>query len=623
MFRRLVKRRWLLALVVILLVGGGSALAWWQYGRGTVTTRATPEGPVYPLPAWSATPFLNTGRNARYIGAAACTACHADRHRSYLNTAHSQAMASVEPTREPPDGSFEHKASDRTYRVYRRDNLMIHEETLRDANGLEMARIEAPVRYRVGSGNSGRTYLVEIDGFLHESPITWYAHKQRWDMSPGYDVPEHAGFERAIGTGCLRCHAGQAEAISDTLHRVVFHEYAIGCESCHGPGSLHQQRHLRHKREPPSGADDLTIVNPGKLDRPLQEAICAACHLNDVASIPLRGREHTDYRPGLPLTDCRVDYELKSDDSQMTVVGHVQQLRRSACYQKSAGLTCLTCHNPHAAARPKDPVAFHRQQCLSCHKVTACGLAPDARVKQDAADNCVACHMPRGPTEIAHTAFTHHRIGRHSIQPAASATAVPEVVPVYDVSHLPRLDQERNLGLAYLRAAQSEGSTRFASTFLARAQKLLDSVHAQGLHDPESLAALIDLYTDVDRDRARTYLDELMRSKELPAEIRVSALQRRAHFAIQDGNYASAISNLGEAVTLRRTAEDWHMLGLAHLSNGQPREALSAFHQALAIRPYRPRIHFAIANAYRELRDMPHADEHVEKGRWLAKRKQD
>ena len=50
------------------------------------------------------------------------------------------------------------------------------------------------------------------------------------------------------------------------------------------------------------------------------------------------------------------------------------QLRQSACYQRSERMTCLTCHDPHAREKPKDPAAFYRQKCLSCHGVAACGL---------------------------------------------------------------------------------------------------------------------------------------------------------------------------------------------------------------------------------------------------------
>ncbi len=304
----------------------------------------------------------------------------------------------------------------------------------------------------IGSGHFCRTYVVEVDGFLHESPITWYTAKHQWALSPGYDFPLHWGFERPVRVGCLACHSGRVDA-GGTVHRITFHEKAIGCESCHGPGSLHVA-HQSGKPLPPGETGGL-IVDPKKLSRSLQEAVCAACHLNGPATVSLRGRGLTDYRPGRPLTDYRVDYRFDVGSEQMTVVGHIEQLRRSVCYQKSPALTCLTCHDPHAREKPHDAVAFYRQQCLKCHAEQQCRLPLAERRRKDAMDNCAGCHMPRGDTDIPHIAFTHHRIGRHAAPPPAVAGRVPELVPIDEAPHLTPLDQQRNLGLAYMEVAQS------------------------------------------------------------------------------------------------------------------------------------------------------------------------
>ncbi|VTU00318.1 unnamed protein product [Gemmataceae bacterium] len=51
---------------------------------------------------------------------------------------------------------------------------------------------------------------------------------------------------------------------------MMFHEKAIGCESCHGPGSRHLELHTMRNLVP--GERDFTIVNPGTLSRPLLES---------------------------------------------------------------------------------------------------------------------------------------------------------------------------------------------------------------------------------------------------------------------------------------------------------------------------------------------------------------
>jgi hypothetical protein len=427
----------------------------------------------------------------------------------------------------------------------------------------------------------------------------------------------------------VACHAGRAEAADGSLHRIVFHEQVIGCESCHGPGSRHEA--LRRDGDPVPGEEDLTIVNPGKLSRSRLEAVCGACHLNGPATVALRGRHPGDFRPGMPLTDYRVDYRFEGGDELMTVVGHMAQLRRSACYQKSEGLTCLTCHDLHAREKPKDPTAFYRQKCLSCHTVQACGLDQAQRLAKDTTDNCLACHMPRGDTEMPHIAFTNHRIVRRptprpadlgpgrALLPADSSARAPELVPGDDVPGLAPLEQRRNLGLAYFAVGRNPVYVRygFAGTFRERARDLLEGVDGAGLHDPEAAAALAELYWEKDRDVASAYARQALQATDISAEARVSSLLILAGAEMKDRQFDSASRRLEEVVRLQRAASDWYFLGLCYLEQDQPSRALPALRQSLAIRPDRSAVHARLADAYRRLGDVQRSDEHRDKARWL------
>jgi Tfp pilus assembly protein PilF len=92
---------------------------------------------------------------------------------------------------------------------------------------------------------------------------------------------------------------------------------------------------------------------------------------------------------------------------------------------------------------------------------------------------------------------------------------------------------------------------------------------------------------------------------------------------LHDRDVASAVVLLEELVRMRRFAEDWRLLGMCYLEQRQPQKALAALKQALAIRPFRPDIHDGLAQVYRQLRDEPHAREHLEKARWLFEHKQE
>lgn len=171
------------AILCLLLVIGAAVAVYLARPDAPVAPPAPQEAPPaardFPVPAYSPTPYLNTGPDARYIGSAACAGCHQNNHKSYLLTAHSKALVDVNPADEPPDGAFEHKLSGRSYRVYRKDRQLWHEEVLRTAEGEEVARVDLPVRYRVGSGHFTRTYLAEVDGFLHECARAFATRSRR------------------------------------------------------------------------------------------------------------------------------------------------------------------------------------------------------------------------------------------------------------------------------------------------------------------------------------------------------------------------------------------------------------------------------------------------------------
>src|SRR5262249_54758469 len=154
-----------------------------------------------------------------------------------------------------------------------------------------------------------------------------------------------------------------------------------------------------------------------------------------------------------------------------------------------------TCHNPHAREKPKDRVAFYRQECLRCHTEAGCKLERAERLKTQARDNCVACHMPRADTDIAHVAFTHHRIGRHAKQlPAVLNRGVPRLVPTDDVSHLSLLEKKLNLGLAYHEASdKAQLDRRYVAVFRGRSRELLEAVREEGLREGRMALALAEI----------------------------------------------------------------------------------------------------------------------------------
>lgn len=609
-------KRWLVVLVIAGGLAGGIG-----YGLVSRGSRTKIRDVQKASRARATSPYLNTRAEAQYVGAARCAECHEGQHQSYLGTAHAAALADIDLAQEPPDGGFDHAKSGRRYKVFRRDDKLWHRESHLRTDGTEVELDELPVRYVVGSGHFARTYLVERDGYLIESPITWFGKRQAWGMSPGYDDSEHSSFHRLIVPECLHCHMGTFETDATSRYRFEFREHAIGCERCHGPGSLHAERYARGDK-PAKGEDDLTIVNPRKLARELSEAICSDCHLSGKASARARGVALGEFRPGLPLEDFRHEYRFDAPHSQMTVTGHVEQLHLSKCYSESESLTCITCHDPHHSPQPDERVAYNRAACLKCHAAgdeDTCKAPRAERLAAPIHNDCIRCHMPQVPTDLLHFAFTHHRIGIHSgdqerkPEPVGSA-----LVPLDDLSHLSQADWDRSRGLAYydLYSKEAPFDPRYA-VYLDRAQELLESAYGAGVTDADVAAALALISGDRgDWNQAIEWGKRVLK-QDSPQTSRDDALFAIAQACYQTRRYHEAIEALKKLTEVRWSAHEWYLLGTCQQQLGHMDEAIAAFEQAARIDPGVGLTHRTLAPLYEQRGDRQRAQFHSRRGQQL------
>ena len=546
---------------------------------------------------------LSIDPRVEFVGSQACIGCHRDEYESYRETTHSRALGDIVLADEPIGGEVEHKLSGKNYRIYRRDGQLRHREFIPAEDGSELLLADHPMRSVIGSGNHSRSYLIDIDGFLFESPVTWYTSKSAWGMSPGYkDNPEQPGFARPITAGCLYCHTGRIERPGG-LGRLRILEKTIGCERCHGAGSLHVEQHEAGQLASETTVD--SIVHPGRLAREHREAICAQCHLASAVQIEVHDRQIGEFRPGLPLTEFRVDYHLDSPESSMTVVGHVEQMRLSQCYQQSDTMTCTTCHNPHDHLSPATRVAHFNEKCLTCHQATACGLEEPIRLQQDPTDNCVACHMPQSPTDIPHFAFTHHRIGIHPQEqrvPQPATSVIADLLPIYSIYDRPEIVRQRCLGLAYVQLADTEGDSdgEAALYYQRRGRLLLEGVRAQGLLDPEVDVALAWIYRKSgDHRRAIELTHSALASGKLTFNSRRNALAvaARSHFELNQFDHAASL--FAEISVLRLNAEDQMLLSLSSHRTGDFSGAFEAAKRAAELEPGHPDWQELLAELYR------------------------
>ncbi|HEV3259251.1 MAG TPA: hypothetical protein VG013_20455 [Gemmataceae bacterium] len=471
------RRRVLLCGLAVLAVLGSWAV--WPGSRpGDVPT--PPDDPRLTFP----TPFRNVRPEVQYVGDESCAGCHPRHAETYRRHPMGRSLAAVtrargreryEPTAHNPfaSGGF-------SFLVEQRGDRVFHKETRPSPTGRTAVEFTAEVQFVIGSGTRAHSYLVNHDGHLFQSAITWYSQKKRWDLSPGFAGNPHS--DRAITTECLFCHCNRVEPVADTINRYrepIFHGYSIGCERCHGPGELHVRR--RERKEAGRGAED-TIVNPGRLPPVLREAVCQQCHLQGVSRVLRRGRQPFDYRPGLPL-DLFWSVFVQPSRPGDKAVSQVEQMVASRCFRASSGkLGCTSCHDPHELPPEEKKTGYYRSRCLTCHTEASCGLAPAARHAKDKDDSCVGCHMKRLPTaDVAHTALTDHRLlrpgragNRHT---AAEGTEPGEGDPLVPFLQAPAEARDsgvsRDLGIALTRLAESSLQGQPGRVRLARNALLL------------------------------------------------------------------------------------------------------------------------------------------------------
>lgn len=369
-----------------------------------------------------------------YVGSQACQQCHADILQEYQT--HPMATSMSLPGQTGIE-DFQSQANIPTtdqiqYSVKMEEERVIHQEQKLAVSGEVLTNHQEEISFTCGSGTRGCSYFIFREGRLFQSPITWYGKKSQWDLSPGYTPGRNPRFERVASDGCLACHAGRMNPIPQERNRFdekkPFHELAIGCERCHGPGKKHIHFHdgniaARDTVDP--------IVNPEKLSPELRDAVCYQCHLQGLNRITRYGRSEYDFRPGMAISDVWIPFLKTGDtnDNQVEAVSQVEQMQQSRCYIESDGkMGCISCHDPHSSPQESNRVPFFRKQCIACHasdqpagplarpggdlsNTPPCAMPTAERLSKSPDDSCIGCHMPKlNAGDVPHTAQTNHRV---------------------------------------------------------------------------------------------------------------------------------------------------------------------------------------------------------------------
>ena len=550
-----------------------------------------------------------------HIGSDACRDCHSEISEKYATHPMSRSLA-LTNNASPLEDYTEHTrfrsiksaffTSILEYQIKRDETGVHHEELVFDEAGKQIGQLSLAAEYSVGSGRRGRSYLINHDGLLYMSPVTWYSHENCWDLSPAYSK-DNQHFERRIVDGCVACHAGRTAWMPgspDRFEKKPFHELSIGCERCHGPGETHV---AVHKKSVAAGTVD-EIINPGSFDPARMNALCFQCHLHGVGRVPHHGLNDFSFTPGDKLSDVWTILVEPSNSGTGEAATQGEQMMASKCFTGSKGqMTCIACHDPHSSPTPETQITFYNSRCQSCHEdSSSCSVPKAERIQKSPGDSCIQCHMPRSKaSNVPHTALTDHRILR---KPASDSKVKPgrRTLEVFDNEdgRISADETKRARAILAVRSAEASSNQSQASTAIEDLQSWV----AQFPEDITAAEALGTAYTLVyDLDSARTVMETGLKHSPNSEHL----LLRLTLLCHDNGDLKAGIDY---GIRLLKV-NPWHFEyhgRLAHMlgQDGRTQEGIPYALRAAELGPWDFQIHGWLAEAYTLLGDRAKSQHH-------------
>ncbi len=266
-----------------------------------------------------------------------------------------------------------------SYRIERKGNQSDYSVT-DGTNTLTM-----PIRWAMGASSSiGQTYILEKDGNLYESRVSYFRELKGLGPTLGSagsvpaDVNEAAGrlMTREDKLSCFGCHA--TNAVQGRQLQLDKLKPGVECSHCHHEAEMHLAAMLLNGYQPE------TSTVKSKLPELSAEQIsdfCGQCHRTwaEIAVQPNPSIANVRFQP--------------------------YRLAGSKCYDADdPRISCLACHDPHLELSVE--TTDYDPKCQACHG----GGKPGAKACPISKSKCASCHMPKLELPGAHYKFSDHRI---------------------------------------------------------------------------------------------------------------------------------------------------------------------------------------------------------------------
>jgi predicted CXXCH cytochrome family protein len=228
--------------------------------------------------------------------------------------------------------------------------------------------------------------------------------------------------KRPTGPLCDGCHS-----VNYDIKTKGVTEWNVGCERCHGPGSLH----VAH----PSQAN---IVNPARLDFVQANDTCIQCHSQgQPLENPIEGKYY-DWPVGFQMGgNLREFWKLEEHKlGELTFThfpdgtAHKNRMQGNDFIQSvmyTRGVKCFSCHDAHGTENQALLIKPARAMCFECHGPGSPNGPHTSTIEEhthhragSSGGECIACHMPQIEQTIADQNVRSHTF--RFISPAMTAT---------------------------------------------------------------------------------------------------------------------------------------------------------------------------------------------------------
>jgi len=321
---------------------------------------------------------------AKSAGAAVtCATCHAGvvAHYAHAPMRHAMEMGGANPVLDKHP-NLTAQVGGYSYSVQTKDGKSTYSVT----NGTDTLTL--PIQWMFGTHS--QTWVLEQDGHLYESYVTYFARGEQLGITPGdqritpHNLTEAMGRKLPIWETqeCFKCHAsGAVDGAKLTLDTL---RPGLDCERCHVGAQQHMvdAEHDNFKTLPKSLK---------KMDAENVSNLCGSCHRtwDTVMRNHWQGPAFVRFQP--------------------------YRLEHSRCFiGNDPRISCLACHDPHQGVDHND--AVYDAKCLACHgagKVTVVALPAGSvtpKICPVSKDKCVSCHMPKVELPGGQAVFTDHFI---------------------------------------------------------------------------------------------------------------------------------------------------------------------------------------------------------------------